>query len=82
VLRLSMDDIVQALSAEFGVDGRALVRHAPEPAVEAVFGRYPLLDDRIPRALGLRDDGDARALVRRALVAHDAHPDDDFRAFP
>ncbi|WP_295551334.1 NAD-dependent epimerase/dehydratase family protein [uncultured Pseudacidovorax sp.] len=68
VLHLSMDAIVQALSAEFGVDGQALVRHAPQPDVEAVFGRYPPLDDRIPRALGLRDDGDARALVRRALA--------------
>ncbi len=69
VLRLSMDEVVQALSAEFGVDGPALVRHAPQPDVEAVFGRYPPLDDRISRALGLRDDGDARALVRRALAS-------------
>lgn len=77
VLRLSMDEVVQALSAEFGVDGRALVGHAPRSDVEAVFGRYPPLDDRIPRALGLRDDGDARALVRRALAPADAPGDDD-----
>lgn len=68
VLRLSMDEVVQALSVEFGVDGPALVRHAPQPDVEAVFGRYPPLDDRISRGLGLRDDGDARVLVRRALT--------------
>lgn len=68
VLRLSIQDVVQALSAEFGVDGNALVHYAPQPAIEAVFGRYPPLDDRIARALGLRDDGSARALARRALT--------------
>lgn len=76
VLHLSIAEVVQALSAEFGTDGHALVRHAPQPAVEAVFGRYPPLDDRAPRALGLRDDGDARALVRRALAP--AGEADDF----
>lgn len=67
VLRLSMDELVRTLSQEFDVDGAALVRYAPQPAVEAIFGRYPALDDRASRALGLRDDGTPEALVRRAL---------------
>ena len=69
VLRLSMAELVHALSMEYGVDGQQLVRYAPQPAVEAVFGRYPPLDDRAARALGLRDDGTPSALVRRALEA-------------
>ncbi|RZL91939.1 MAG: NAD-dependent epimerase/dehydratase family protein [Variovorax sp.] len=67
VLRLSMAELVHTLSTVYGVDGERLVRYAPQPAVEAVFGRYPSLDDRASRALGLRDDGTPSALVRRAL---------------
>jgi nucleoside-diphosphate-sugar epimerase len=67
VLRLSMDEVVRTLSHVFGVDGERLVHYAPQPAVEAIFGRYPVLDDRTSRALGLRDDGTPEALVRRAL---------------
>jgi nucleoside-diphosphate-sugar epimerase len=67
VLRLSMEEVVQTLSLVYGVDGERLVRYAPQPALEAVFGRYPRLDDQAARALGLRDDGSAEALVRRAL---------------
>lgn len=67
VLRLSMLQVVETLSAMYGVDGRALVHYAPQEQVEAVFGRYPVLDDAIARRLGLRDDGSAEELVRRAL---------------
>ncbi|MBG7619470.1 NAD-dependent epimerase/dehydratase family protein [Herbaspirillum sp. AP02] len=70
VLRLSMGELVQTLSTLYGVDGRALVHYAPQEEVEAVFGRYPVLDDRIARQLGLRDDGDAETLVRRALAPY------------
>ncbi|MBS0452698.1 MAG: NAD-dependent epimerase/dehydratase family protein [Proteobacteria bacterium] len=69
VLRLSMEELVGTLSSVYGVDGRQLVRYTPQPAVEAVFGRYPPLDDRAARALGLRDDGTPSALVQRALDA-------------
>lgn len=67
VLRLSMAEIVQTLSRMYGVDGERLVRYAPQPDLEAVFGRYPRLDDRAARALGLRDDDSAEALVQRSL---------------
>jgi len=67
VLRLSIAQVVRTLSQVYRIDGEALVRYAPQPAVEAVFGRYPALDDSASRALGLRDDGSAQALVQRAL---------------
>jgi len=70
VLRLSMGELVDTLSTLYGVDGHALVRYAPQEGVEAIFGRYPVLDDCRARQLGLKDDGDARTLVRRALAPY------------
>ncbi|WP_244940245.1 hypothetical protein [Herbaspirillum seropedicae] len=69
VLRLSIAQVVATLSALYGVDGQALVRYAPQPQVEAVFGRYPRLDDRAARQLGLRDDGAVQEMVERALMS-------------
>ncbi|MBN9409921.1 MAG: NAD-dependent epimerase/dehydratase family protein [Burkholderiales bacterium] len=68
VLRLSIGELVDALARIYGEDRRALVRYEPVEAVESVFGRQPPLDDRLPRALGLRDDGDVEGLIRRALA--------------
>ncbi|WPG41594.1 NAD-dependent epimerase/dehydratase family protein [Variovorax sp. EBFNA2] len=67
VLRLSIRDIIDTCSARYGESRRALVSFQPRPDVEAVFGRYPHLDDASARGLGLRDDGSAEELVRRAL---------------
>lgn len=67
VLRLSIGDIIDTCSARYGESCRGLVTFQPRPDVEAVFGRYPRLDDASARALGLRDDGSADDLVRRAL---------------
>ncbi|WP_369657507.1 hypothetical protein [Variovorax sp. V213] len=67
VLRLSIGDIIDACSTRYGESRRGLVSFQPRPDVEAVFGRYPRLDDASARALGLRDDGSADELVRRAL---------------
>lgn len=67
VLRLSIVQLIRTLSQTYGIDGEALVRYAPQPEVEAVFGRYPLLDDRVSRSLGLIDDGTPQEMVRRAL---------------
>jgi nucleoside-diphosphate-sugar epimerase len=67
VLRLSIQEIVDTCSARYGESRRGLVSYQPRPDVEAVFGRYPRLDDVSARALGLRDDGSADDLVRRAL---------------
>ena len=67
VLRLSIQEIVDTCSAHYGENRRAMVTYQADPGVEAVFGRYPRLDDASARALGLRDDGSAEELVRRAL---------------
>jgi nucleoside-diphosphate-sugar epimerase len=67
VLRLSLQEVVNTLARLYGDDRKDLVRYAPVPNVEAVFGRYPRLDDSASRALGLRDDGSPEAMVRRAL---------------
>jgi hypothetical protein len=67
VLRLSIREIIDTCAARYGESRRDLVAFQPRPDVEAVFGRYPRLDDASARALGLRDDGSADALVRRAL---------------
>ena len=67
VLRLSIRDVVQTLAELYGHDRVNLVRYEPKDSVEAVFGRFPELDDGEPRALGLKDDESPQALVRRAL---------------
>lgn len=67
VLRLSMQDVAAAGAAVFGADRTELIGYEAQESLEAIFGRYPVLDDRAARALGLQDDGDALALVRRAL---------------
>jgi hypothetical protein len=69
VLRLSIAQVVDTLAALYGADRKRLVAYAPQPALEAVFGRYPVLDDASSRALGLADDGSPSDLVRRALAA-------------
>lgn len=66
-LRLSIGELVDALSVEFGVDGNALMRYEPKPEVEAQFGAYPPIYTPLADRLGFRHDGDARALVRRSL---------------
>jgi nucleoside-diphosphate-sugar epimerase len=67
VLRLSLQEVVDTLAGLYGDDRRTLVRYEPQLRLEAVFGRYPHLDDRAARALGLRDDGSPAAMIRRAL---------------
>lgn len=67
VLRLSLQEVVNTLARLYGDDRANLVRYEPVPNVDAVFGRYPRLDDSASRALGLRDDGSPEAMIRRAL---------------
>lgn len=68
VLHLRIDAVVQALAERFGADRRALVDYQPDEAVEAVFGRYPPLDDHLARAAGFCDDGSSARLIDRALA--------------
>lgn len=67
VMRLSMQEIVNAGIRVFGSNRQGLVRYKPVESVEAVYGRYPVLDDAPSRALGLQDDGNQDDLVLRAV---------------
>lgn len=64
VLRASIGEVVAASAGVFGHSPK--ISYEPDEALEAVFGRYPRLDDTEARALGLRCDGDLQALLRRA----------------
>lgn len=64
VLRASVGQVVQAGAEVFGHAPR--VHYAPDDSLEAVFGRYPRLNDAEPRSLGLRCDGSLRELLLRA----------------
>lgn len=71
VLRLSIHEVVRTMAEMYGEDRMNLVRYEPKQQVEAVFGRYPKLDDSEPRSLGLKDDESPQALIRRALGGAD-----------
>jgi hypothetical protein len=64
---MSMRDLVCAIARAATVDP-ALVTYSPDPALEASFGRLPLLSTPTADALGFRHDGTIDTLVERALV--------------
>lgn len=68
VLRLTMEQVVQALAARFGADRLGLVSHAPDAVVQRLFASYPPLDTPQAEALGFRHDGGVEQLVERALA--------------
>jgi hypothetical protein len=65
-LHLAMQELVQALAASYGDDRRALVQYAADPALESIFCQPPL-GTAMADHLGFRHDGNARALVERAM---------------
>ncbi len=69
VLRMSIGEVIAICADVYGDDRRQLIEFEPDPKLEAVFGRYPRLDDESARALGLHDDGCAQALILRALAS-------------
>ena len=64
VLRLTMGELVAALTDRFGPFA---VTYAPDPAVEAKFARQPPLIATAARAAGFRDDGDVVGLIKAAV---------------
>ena len=66
-LHLSMEELIAGASAHFGAAAAQRIAFAPNPGIEAQFGSYPPLFTPIADALGFRHDGDAPALVARAL---------------
>ncbi len=66
-LRFSMAELMDALAAVHGPRVREHVRFAPEPRIEALFGRFPPLRTPAAEAAGFRHDGDLATLCRRAI---------------
>lgn len=73
-LRLSMLELIDGAASHFGPEVRALVSFQPNAVLQAQFGAYPPLFTPIADGLGFRHDGDAAALVGRALGLTRAEP--------
>jgi nucleoside-diphosphate-sugar epimerase len=67
VLRLSVAEVIAALARRFGSAAVAGIGWEPDPHIERLFGRMPSRATGIAGQLGFADDGDADALVERAL---------------
>jgi D-erythronate 2-dehydrogenase len=65
-LRFSMDELVNAIALVYGDDIRDLIRYEPNPLLEDLFGRFPILRPLSAQKLGFQDDGDLATLVRRS----------------
>ena len=65
-VRASMGELVAAIADATGRDP-GLVAYAPDPALEAQFGRQPPLTATAAEAAGLNSDGDLVALVATVL---------------
>lgn len=68
VLRLTIEELVEALAMRFGADRRALVQYAPDDGIERLFGAYPPLFTPRAQALGFVHDGDVAVLIARAMA--------------
>jgi len=67
-LRFTMAGLVDALAAVHGAGVRERISFAPQPHVEALFGRFPPLFTPAADAAGFRHDGDLATLVHRAVA--------------
>lgn len=65
-LRLTMQEVVNAISALNGADLSTLVRCEPQQQIQRLFASYPPLSTPRAEAWGFRHDGNAMALARRA----------------
>ncbi|SCK17270.1 Nucleoside-diphosphate-sugar epimerase [Variovorax sp. HW608] len=68
VLRLTIQQVVDALAERFGADRRALVSYAPDAFIERLFAAYPPLSTPQAEALGLAHDGTVQQLITRAMA--------------
>lgn len=66
-LRTTLGDLVAEIARQCGTDP-ALVRYAPDPALEATFAAQPPLATPASRRAGFADDGDLARLVGAALA--------------
>lgn len=69
-LHVSVREIVAAFDARGDGTANTRVRYAPEPAIEAQFGRQPPLSTPAACAAGFRHDGNLQTLLDHAAEAH------------
>ncbi len=67
VLHLSIQQVLDALEQRFGETARGQISHAPDPVIEALFGRYPAMHTPQAEAAGFMHDKNAVRLVAAAL---------------
>lgn len=67
VLHLSIAQVLAGLAASFGEANRARIAFAPDPQLQALFGRYPPLRTPLARELGFSHDGSVAGLLSNAL---------------
>lgn len=66
-LHVRVADLLSSIARATGA-APSLIRHAPDPAIEAQFGRLPPLSTPAADYLGFRHDGSLDLLVARALA--------------
>lgn len=71
VLQSPVASVVEAAAHYLGCDARDWIRYAPDPRIEALFGRQPPLQTPAAQAAGFVNDGSVDALVARVLQRHD-----------
>ncbi|WP_317929546.1 NAD-dependent epimerase/dehydratase family protein [Halioxenophilus sp. WMMB6] len=67
VLRQSVAEVVSVASELYQQDA-SLVTYAPEPNLEAQFGRFPAINTQAAQQAGFRHDGDLHKLISNALL--------------
>lgn len=66
-VRLTVEAVLAALSRRFGAAATGGIDFAPDPAIEAAFGRMPALEAGTALELGFVNDVDGDGLVANAL---------------
>ena len=67
-LRISVHELVQAVSQHLGRDISDLIQYQPQPELAAQFAMWPPLSTGVANRLGMRHDGNLGTLVARALA--------------
>jgi nucleoside-diphosphate-sugar epimerase len=65
--RVAIHELVAALARRFPAN-KSSVEYAPDPYLEAQFGRFPPIETPLADRLGFRHDGDIDTLVERAFA--------------
>lgn len=70
-LRLSVQEVAEALARRFGPDRLSLIRSYPQDRIDRLFAQYPPLSTPLADALGLIHDGSADGLIGAVFAESD-----------